>query len=277
MAKKDAPVETPAEDIQMEIVETEETPEAEVTSTEEAAVETPEEEVEETPEIPEEYGEKVRKRINKAVRRQREAEEQAAYYRGRLETLEKERETKELSGASPRPKAEDYDDYDEYVEALADWKVEQRKDKWIAEAEERILSKQTPDSQEDFQAKMRDASERYEDFDEVVRDPAAPINSIMADIIRASDMPGDLAYYLCTHRQEAMPLYNMRDAAKIGIALGKIEAKIQAAQEASPKPKPSKAPPPINPVGGGGGDIITKDPAKMSMDEYIRARQEGKL
>ena len=277
MGKDAAPVETPVEDqIQMEIVESE----AEVTPTEEAAVEEKGEEVEEKPEIPEEYGEKVQKRINKAVRRQREAEEQAAYYRGKLEALEKEREAKAPPTATPKPKVEDFDDYDEYIEALTDWKVDQQREKWVDEAEQRILEKQNVTSQDDFQVKMREASERYEDFDEVVRDPAAPINSIMADIIRNSDMPGDLAYYLCTHRQDAMPLYHMRDSAKIALGLGKIEAKIQAAMEASPKPKTpdkSKAPSPIEPVGGGGGDVITKDPNKMSYDEYKKARQEGRL
>jgi hypothetical protein len=275
MAEEATPVETPTEE-DLTFKAPEEEPEAEVIATEEAAVEG-EEQVDEVPEVPDDYRSKAEKRIGKAVKRQREAEERAARLEGRLEEIEKQREEKELPGTPPKPKEEDFDNYDDYILALTDWRTDQKKAEWIEEAEKRILEREEGTSQESFNEKMREASERYDNFDDVVSDPAAPINTLMADIIRSSDMPGDVAYYLCTHRQEATAIYHMRDAGKIGRELGKIEAKILAAQGEKPKPPTPNPAPSVGPVGGSGSAVITKDPDKMTNEEYRKAREEGKI
>ena len=122
---------------------------------------------------------------------------------------------------------------------------------------------------------MDEGRERYEDFDEVALAPTNPINAVMADIIQGSEAPADIAYYLGSHLQEATAISRMT-AIQAAREIGKIEEKLVAALKVNPKSNVSKAPPPIKPVTGP-GEVVTKDPNKMSMEEYRRAREEGKI
>lgn len=254
-----------------------------ITSEVEATGETPA--LDEPPEIPDDYSERVKKRIRKEVdktKAERElrirAQTEAAYLRGKAEGAVKPEPEKPapIPETRPRPKEDDFEDYSEFVEAVADWSGEQREAKWKAEQEQRDVQRTREVSQEGYLEKMQRGREKYEDFDEIVFAQTNPINAVMRDIIEAADMPGEIAYYLGTHIHEATTIARMKPM-QAAMALGKLEDKLIAAETANPtQPKPKTTPPPepITPVGGGGAEIVSKDPNKMSYEEFVKWRRE---
>ena len=90
-----------------------------------------------------------------------------------------------------------------------------------------------------------------------------------------SDLPNghDVLHRLGTDPAEAvriLALPPLRMAAEIG----RISAAAKAAP-AAPAPKQvSKAPPPVQPVGGGGGSVVETDPDKMTPAQYAAMRDK---
>lgn len=179
------------------------------------------------------------------------------------------------------PKESDFTDYNEYLMALAAHKttaaLDERQKREINEETEThkasmdALKKQAQqEAAENWQSQVAEAKARYADFDTVALDPRVPINDDMAGIIATSDVAADVAYWLGLHRQEAAKIAQM-EPLEMARTLGQIEARVSL-----PKPKTqTEAPDPITPVRPRSG--ATKDPSKMSMEEYKAARKAGKI
>jgi hypothetical protein len=183
-------------------------------------------------------------RIDELTRQRREAERQAEYWRARAEA-----------------KAPDLDNLD-YEEQIAE-RVQARQRKEMAEsASDAVRSV----SQQVFEARETLVREQYPDYDAIARNPNVQITNAMAEVIYDSERGPEIAYHLGKNPAEAARIAGLptiRQAAE----LGKLEAKLSA-----PKPTPKLAPDPVKPVTGinAGG---SKDPAKMSMAEYIAWRE----
>lgn len=230
--------------------------------------------VDAAPELPEKYSERVQKRINKEVAKRHEAESRAAFAEGRLAEVEKKPPPPErpIEGTEAKPKEEDFENYDDYVIALTDWRTDQKREVWRQEDERKAEEARLTDSQRSYDEKMRAGYEKYEDFHEKVFAPTNPINHVMADIIEGSDIPHEVAYYLGSHIAECAAISRM-PTTQAARSIGAIEEKLRAALPASPQPKlKSGAPEPIKPVGG--SEVVTKDPEKMTQEEYNRYREE---
>jgi hypothetical protein len=153
-----------------------------------------------------------------------------------------------------RPKADDFKTLDEYLEALSDWKIEQR----LKEKAEREKSERERDTNEQdirravasFSEKAEKVREEYEDFDEVVFESDYTVTPVMYQAIMTSDMSPKIAYYLGKNPNEATRIAGLPPPAQMR-EIGKIEAKLSA--PAPTQPKPSGAPAPITPVSGGKG------------------------
>lgn len=223
------------------------------------------------------------KRIDELTRKRREAERRAAIAEARLEERDKlraEENTKpEPIDETGKPDEDDFDTYDEYYTALASWQVEKKIAEWKKAEDDSKQAAFITQQEANFRAKLAKGTEAYEDFNEVVFDETVPITETIVSILRDTENPSDIAYYLGKNRKEASQISRMTpiQAAK---AIGKIEAEIAAdraenpAPKVEPKPKPiTKAPPPITPVGS--TTVITKDPDKMSHEEYRKWRKEG--
>lgn len=171
------------------------------------------------------------------------------------------------------PKAEDFTDVADLIAAKAVWAARKstRSDQLAALDEQESTAKADYEArvtaerqmtEERWQAARKDATGRYADFDQIAL--TSPITRPdIAALIKASDAPADLAYYLGMNHGIAAQIDQMHpiEAAR---ALGQIEARLQA-----PKPRTtSTAPEPINPTNGG-GSVGAKDPAKMTGAEYI--------
>lgn len=109
----------------------------------------------------------------------------------------------------------------------------------------------------------------YADFEQVALSSDVPITAQVADLIKTSENPADVAYWLGQNRAKAAQISTMSpvEAAR---AIGRIEAIVSA-----PKAKTqSSAPVPITPVKGGSAGT-QKDPDRMSPDEYRAWREAG--
>jgi hypothetical protein len=285
-------VDTPDVDQATHPQEEEEEPET-TEPEEEAAPEEAEEEeveVEEHPEISKEDLEKEITELQEKARLAKEKadywtqanrEARAAHFQGRdtAESTEIAPVTPEVS-AEP-PKEEDFEDYNEYVVALTDFQVTQKMAEYDKEAHRRALDTAHQEKRANLATKLEKGSEKYSDFDEIVQDPLVPITEAIIDILADTDYPAEIAYHLATNLSEATKISRMPPLAAAK-AIGKIEAKIEADEQATPaeeKPvaapkKTTNAPAPIKPVKAG-TSVVSKDPAKMSNEEY-RAWRQGK-
>lgn len=171
------------------------------------------------------------------------------------------------AAAGVEPKEADFEDYNEFVAAKAVYTYRQADNaakveaaKAEAEAAEKA-DKSVVD--EDWMEQVAAAKVAKPDFEQVAF--SAPISDEVADLIVSSDMGADVAYHLGQNHAEARRISQLSlvDAAR---ELGRLEAKLSAPP---PKPKTTKAPPPIAPVQGGAGGV---DPEKMDFRSYEKWR-----
>lgn len=175
-----------------------------------------------------------------------------------------------------KPQEGDFATYDEYIDALTDFKVDQRLKTYEQEHTGNEEQGRLEQEEADFQQRMEVGKERYKDFDDIVRDPTVPITGVIVSAFRDSDIAADIAYYLATHRKETAAMSRMTPT-RIGREIGKIETKLEAEFGDKPPavpPKKTKAPAPIKPTGGNRASGISKDPNNMTHEEY-RAWRKG--
>lgn len=181
-----------------------------------------------------------------------------------------------VKGEAPRaevpsgpPKRENYESWEDYAEAKADWQIAQRLQEIEQKAEIARRQQAVQQRESTWQQREAEAAKKYEDYEDVVTAEDLSITPIMAEAIKDSDLGADVAYYLGKNPKEAERISALSPAAQVR-ELGKIEARL----EMKPAKTPSKAPPPIEPVGGGkaGGE---PDLSRMSQAEYEAYRAKN--
>lgn len=199
--------------------------------------------------------------------------ERIAYERARREAAEAELE-RLRQAQSPQPQAwtpaqgkpdpKQFSSYEDYVEALSDWKLEQRLTGLRESSDRAMREQEAVKHAQTIQAKLTPAAQKYADFADVALDETLPIAPPTAAFIGESELGGDIAYYLGKNRDEAEKIAAMSPAAQYR-ELVKIEQKLTA------PPKPTKAPAPIEPTVG--KTQVEKDPNEMSYDEFVKWRK----
>jgi hypothetical protein len=132
-----------------------------------------------------------------------------------------------------------------------------------AEAEQKAIRDR---SLNEFQARTELAREKLPDFDEVVGMSDAPMSQAMAEAIVDSDVGPQLTYHLAKNPQEAARIAGLSPVKAIR-EIAMIEAKLKA--PAAPTVKATSAPPPPTHVSSRSASAVSKDPSRMSMDEYV--------
>lgn len=172
----------------------------------------------------------------------------------------------------PKPQIDQFSDYDQYLEALADWKADQRVQSHLSEFERRRQQEQEQQTHQQkvqsFRERAQEFAQEHPDFDAVVNNPSVPISQPVADSIVESDMGPQVAYHLGQNPDKARELSQM-SATAAAREVGKLEAQLSVPQ----KPKVSQAPDPVDPVGGG-SEKNAKDPEKMTTAEWMVWRQK---
>jgi hypothetical protein len=203
---------------------------------------------------------KEARRVERAVR----AEAERDFYRQQLEAQ------KPQARPDGRPREEDFagKPYTEYIEALAEWRADQRfEQKLKAREQETQTQRQQREAAEQAHAvkeRLSEGADEFPDFEEVALADHVPISQAMAAAIAESDFPAKVAYYLGSHLEEAKRIYSLPPTKQIR-EIAKIEATLS-------EPAPTtKAPPPIKPASGKAS--AEKDPDKMTTEEWKEWRE----
>lgn len=217
----------------------------------------------------------VAKRLAKAQRKwQREQDQRIA------EMITK---TQPTPAPNAKPTPDKFTTTEEYVEAVAEWKADQKISEKLTALEqqqrERQELTQRHQALESFREREDVARDKYSDFDEVAYNPALPITQAMAETIQESESGCDLAYFLGKNPQEAARIAKLSPFLQAK-ELGRLEAKLASAP--APK-KPSGAPAPISPVKASGGQSTytdTTDPKsleKLGTSAWIEAERQRQI
>lgn len=198
-----------------------------------------------------------------------------AEYKAKLELYERQQQAQQAQTKSDsgRPARENFASDEDYVDALTDWKLEQ---KW--EPMQQRFAEQQRAQQVDaaWDAKLQQAKAEYSDFDAVLQDSQdVPITPVMAQAIKSSDVGADLAYFLGKDPEYAVKISRM-DPISAARELGRIESYIEydkSQRKPAVKAAVSKAPSPIKPV-----KTATTSSGKsledMSPAEYVAYRNK---
>lgn len=198
------------------------------------------------------------KRIDKLTHEKRELERQLAYLNTPKETPLNE------------PKRDDFDDYERYIEARADWKVEQRLAKEADSYRQREAEARQREAASTFE-ETRDSVieagiDAYPDFEEVVLSDDLMISEVMRDAAFSSDAGKDLLYHLGKNPAKAAKIASLPPVRQI-LEMGILEASLKSAKQ------PSNAPKPLSPVGSRGpGSTGPTD--NLSMADWMARRNK---
>lgn len=230
----------------------------------------PEKKEEDPPPIPK----GVQKRIDRAVREKYEAQARAKMLEERLSALE-QRNSPQPQAAAPAgdkaPTLDQFESFDDYVAAKAEYIASRKIEQALSEREQRQQQQYQQTQQEQLQAswnkRIVEATAEMPDFEDVIATSDVPMTPAMRDAIVESDVGPKLAYYLANNPDEATKIANMSPIGAIR-ALGRIEERLAS----SPVKKITSAPPPVGSVAGSAS--VTKNPDKMSAEEWLRWRND---
>lgn len=217
----------------------------------------------------------VQKRIDKAVRAQREAEREREFWKqealkGRTATpAETQTTTTEAKG---EPSENDFETHATYVKALTKWTANQAVEEFkVSQRKEAVTTRQQTVQQE-FRGRQEAFKAATPDFDEVVSAADVQVsNAVITEIVESENGP-QLQYYLAKNPDEAERLSKLAPLA-LAREVGKIESRFSSSQQKTAV-KTTAAPPPPNPTGKSSA-TSTKDPGEMNPAEYRawRAKQ----
>ena len=99
-------------------------------------------------------------RIGTLTRKWRESQQEAAYWKGIAEGKKAGTETpgekpaEVVQPATPKPRQSDFENYDDYVDALTDWKTDQKIAAFQREAAQKATDLRQRDNEAQFQASV---------------------------------------------------------------------------------------------------------------------------
>lgn len=205
-----------------------------------------------------ELDEIVQKRINKLERKME---------RQRIEAETRAKVQQELAAkpeVTGKPDVAQYGDYADYLEALADWKAEQKYESLKqADAQKIVKEKQQSEASRvsERQTELIEEGERkYDDFEDVIKSDKHNYSQAAFLAILESDNKADIVYHLAKHPEEADKIAALPAYAQAK-EIGKLEDRLQAKAPI----KPSNAPEPVTPIAG--GKALTKTYETMSIAE----------
>lgn len=207
-----------------------------------------------------------------------QAKREAAELRARLEAMSAQAApVKE----EPRPDRSKFANDEEYIEAVAEWKADQRLAKREQEQAEARAKAEREQLVKGWQTAQQRARAEIDDYDEVIKASDVNLPGHLHQAILESDVGPHLAYYFAKHPDEAKR-YNAMSPTKALRELGRLEDRLaedadddQPATKPSPKAEieTSKAPPPTARV----KDARAVDPGPAKSFEEYRARRHAEM
>ena len=183
-----------------------------------------------------------------------------------LQESEARRIADQAPKAQPKPDYQDFPDPQSYEDALVKW----ASDEGARAAAERVAQEQIKAAQKaQADAVVRSWNDRvevfeteYRDFRDVVGADDLRITPAMTAAIAQIDNGPAVAYHLGKNKTEAVRIANL-DPMRAAIEIGKLSDRLESAVT-----KPARRLPNPQPDRGTRSSPATKDPDKMSMDEF---------
>lgn len=190
------------------------------------------------------------------------AERRAARaYRETLERFAPQQST--APSEDGKPKRDAFNGNDEaYVEALTDWKIDQR-DRQTRQQREAEGQRQTATKTE----KMYAEAAKLPTFDRDAFEEL-PMTQMIAQAIIDSDVAPQLMAWMTANAADVERISKL-PAARQAAEIGKLEARLSVTKATKELPAPMK-------TVGGGGSVSNGDYARMTDDEYYAARAKQK-
>ena len=167
-----------------------------------------------------------------------------------------------------RPKLEDFEDQASYIEAVADWKLEQ-KEKQKAEAASKDKERSEFESKvKSFSDKAKEFGKSVDDYEDTILDvDHIPLSRDFESALLDSEIGPQVLYELAKNPAEFAKVNSM-PRSSIDRMIGRLEEKLT-------QTKTTKAPPPPKPVGAKGSGSLKK-PEDMDFAEYKKWRASQK-
>jgi hypothetical protein len=225
-------------------------------------------------EVPKVEKEEPKKQLHDDRRWNRLLQERATY-KAQLDMLLQQQQQTQPK-AETRPSRADYANDEDYVDALTEFKVQQKLAPMAEQMQKRV--EQTRIANE-WQGKLVQAKSDYPDFESALEEAQdIPIQPHVSEALMDSALGADIAYYLAKNPEEAYRINGMSPTQAIR-EIGRIESYVEfdkKEKSKAPKAKVSAAPAPIKPPRSSGGGS-TKSLEDMSPAEYIAYRnKQGK-
>lgn len=158
-----------------------------------------------------------------------------------------------------RPSRDQFASDEQFVEALTDWKLDQRE-----RGERQTRQQEQARTMAEKTEKIYAEAEKIPGFDRDDFD-ALPLTPVIAQALIDSDVAPKLAAYMAQHPDEVQRIAAL-PSARQAVEIGKLEVKLTTTAKAP------KTPAPIEPVGSGASPI--KSLSNMSAEEYFEARMK---
>ncbi len=219
------------------------------------------------------YQKKINKLTGKLSAKDQEIEDLKAQLAKGSKPESEIKSEKVTSVSDQKPNPDNYDTHAEYVEAVADYKLDQREKERVSKEKEDQVKTEYQKSTQAFQSKVIEFKQVAKDFDEVLEDiDDIPMSISLKDSILSSDNGPKILYELAKNRDEYMRINSLNYGAAAR-EFGKLEA-AYAKSEKNAEKKTTKAPPPIDPIGSKGSVKSAKNPDDMSYQEYKAYRAQ---
>lgn len=173
------------------------------------------------------------------------------------------------------PIREHFQDYESFLEARAEWRASQAVERTLSERDKKQQEKQQQETAAkqaaEFQKRMKESAKGMEDFEDVmaeaVRDPSQPVARLLAEPLDAAENPAAILYHLAKNTDEAERIAALpmaRQAREIWLLDQKLGKQPQA--------RASRAPAPLEPVGGKAAVATDEITGNESPEEFMRKR-----
>jgi len=173
---------------------------------------------------------------------------------------------------SKKPELDDFEDHDEFLEALTDWKVEQKFEKINAENRLEISKKEAGKVFEAHTGRVAIFKAATPDFEKVMEDLGnQPVSTALRSEIFTSDKGAEILYALAKDHTLLKKLNGM-GVVEVARAVGRLESTLTPSKLDGQKPVITPPPAPISKVSGDSGTASTSLD-EMSYRDFQRARE----
>lgn len=163
-----------------------------------------------------------------------------------------------VSASQGKPTPENFVTYEDYVEALTDWKVEERLQKRDSATKQETL-------RESYDRQIAEAQKAYPDFDEAIAEYDFHLMPRHAqEALLHSEMGAHIAYHIANNPNIGDELSRMTPV-QAAMRIGELGLQLKSqSSKGKAAVKVTKAPPPITPLKGAA-------PSQRTLQDYVDA------